>query len=86
MAAGWAQHPEPAATLHGNLKSLTKSEITINVDADQDLTLRRTRRTKFLKGGREIRPNDIPVGAAVTVEATTDPDLKLSARSVTVAR
>ena len=80
-----APYEGPAATLHGTLKALTKKEITIEVDPDQSLTIRRTRKTQFLKDGQPVKPSDIPLGTAVAVDTKQDPDLKLSALSLTIA-
>jgi hypothetical protein len=75
----------PAATLHGTLKSLTKKEIIIDVDPDQSLTVRLTKKTRFQKDGQPIKPSDIAIGTTVALDAKQDPDLKLSALLVTIA-
>jgi len=88
----------PAVTFHGTLKALTKKELIMDLDAadrthdqaeeqteDQSLTFRVSRKTKFLKNDKEIKPADIPVGTHLTLDATRDGDLKLSALNVMVA-
>jgi hypothetical protein len=72
------------------LKALTTKELIIDVDSGeqtdkQSLTLRRSRKTKFFKSSKEIQPSEIPTGAHITLDATRDPDQKLSALNVTVA-
>jgi len=54
-------------------------------NGDQTLTFRVSRKTKFLKNDLEIKPADIPVGTHLTLDATRDGDLKLSALNVMVA-
>jgi hypothetical protein len=87
----------PAVTFHGTLKALTKKELIMDLDAadrthdqaeqteDQSITFRVSRKTKFLKNDQEIKPADIPVGTHLTLDATRDGDLKLSALNVMVA-
>jgi len=83
----------PAVTFHGTMKALTKKELIMELDAaehtegqtdEQSLTFRVSRKTKFLKNDQEIKPSDIPVGAHLTLDATRDGDLKLSALNVMV--
>ena len=76
----------PAVTFHGTLKTLTKKEIVIELDAEQEsLTLRRSGKTKFFKNDQEIKAADVPVGTHVSLDATRDGDQKLSAINVMVA-
>ena len=76
----------PAVTFNGTVKSMTKKEITIDLDAEQEsLTLRRTGKTKFFKNDQEIKAADVAVGTHVTLDATRDGDSKLSALKVMVA-
>ncbi|MDQ6705505.1 MAG: hypothetical protein M3Z85_06020 [Acidobacteriota bacterium] len=74
----------PAVTFRGKLKELTKREIVIETDEDQALAIGRYRKTKFIKDNREIKAADIPIGAALTVDVTKDPDLKPLALNVFV--
>lgn len=74
----------PAVTFHGKLKDITKKEIVIETDEDQTIEIRRYRKTKFMKNDREVKPEDIPVGALLTVDITQDPDLKPVALNVFV--
>jgi hypothetical protein len=76
----------PAVTFQGNLKALSKKELRINTDADgQSLTFRITRKTHFLKDGKEIKLSDVPLEVAVAVDASRDPDQKFSALNVIVS-
>src|ERR1700677_862811 len=76
----------PAVSFNGTVKSLTKKEIIIDLDSEEEsLTLRRSGKTKFFKDDKEIKAADIPVGTHVTLDATRDGDQKLSALKVMVA-
>lgn len=75
----------PAVTFHGTLKQVTKREIVIQTTGeDQALSIGRSHKTKFFQGDREIKPSDIPAGAALTLDVTEDPDLKPIAVNVFV--
>jgi len=73
-----------AGSFHGKLKELTAKEITITTDDDQVVSIHRSRKTKFLKGTETIKPSDIDLETPVTVDASEDVDLTLTAVSVTV--
>lgn len=76
----------PAVTFQGKLKVLTKNEIRIEVDADQQsIDFRVSRKTHFLKDGKPIKPADISEGVTVAVDAVRDPDQKFSALNVVVS-
>ena len=76
----------PAVTFQGTLKALSKKEIIIDLDGeDQTLTLRRSGKTKFSQGDREIKPSDIQVGTHVTIDATREGDQKIAALHVMIA-
>ena len=74
----------PAVTFHGKLKHITNKEVVIISDEDQEIVLRRTHKTKFLKGDKEIKPAEIREGAALTLDVTKDPDMKPVALNVFV--
>src|SRR4051794_21119296 len=59
----------PAVTFRGALRSIDKKEIVIDAGEDQILHFKRTKKTKFLKGDKEIKPDDFPEEAAVVIEA-----------------
>jgi hypothetical protein len=76
----------PAVTFQGNLKSLTKKELRIDLDSgEESLVFRISKKTHFLKDGKDIKPGDVPVGTNVAVDAARDPDQKFSALNVIVS-
>ena len=72
-----------AGTFRGTLKDLTSKEIVIQNEENQTVSIRRNRKTKFLRDEREIKASEIALDTAVTIEATQDIDLKPMAISVT---
>jgi hypothetical protein len=70
-----------AGSFRGKLKDLNSKEITIETDDDQVVSIHRTRKTK---GTQTIKPSDIDLETVVTVDASEDVDLSLTAVSVTV--
>jgi hypothetical protein len=81
----------PAVTFNGTLKALTKKELVVDLDPPdgdterQSLTFRFSKKTKFSKDDQPIKPTDIEVGTHISLDATRDGDLKLSALNVLVA-
>ncbi len=73
-----------AGSFHGKLKELSSKEILIETEDDQTVSIHRSRKTKFLKGKESIKSSDIDLETMVTVDASEDVDLKLTAVSVTV--
>lgn len=73
-----------AGTFHGTLKELTKKEIALQTAEDQTVVIRRSRKTKFFKDGKEIKAANIALDTAVSVDAIEDIDLKPIAVTVTV--
>src|ERR1700722_2917749 len=73
-----------AGSFHGKLKELNSKEILIETEDDQTVSIHRARKTKFLKGKDSIKASDIDLETMVTVDASEDVDLKLTAVSVTV--
>ena len=74
----------PAVTFHGTLKVISGKEVVIISDEQQEIAIHRTRKTKFLKTDKEIKPGDIPAGAPVSVDVTKAPDQSLLAVNVFV--
>jgi hypothetical protein len=80
----------PAVTFNGTVKTLTKKELIVDLDPPdpgaerQTLTFRLSKKTKFLKGDQPIKPSDIEGGTHISLDATRDGDLKLSAVNVMV--
>ncbi len=60
----------PLVTMRGTLRIIDKKKIAIDASEDQILTFKRSKKTKFLKGAKEIQPDDFPEGAAVVIEAS----------------
>jgi hypothetical protein len=77
-------YKDVAGSFHGKLKELNSKEILIETEDDQTVSIHRSRKTKFLKGKESIKASDIDLETMVTVDASEDPDLKLTAVSVTV--
>jgi hypothetical protein len=77
-------YKDVAGSFHGKLKELNSKEILIETDDDQTVSIHRARKTKFLKGKESIKASDIDLETLVTVDASEDADLKLTAVSVTV--
>lgn len=64
----------PPVEMRGKLREIDKKTIVIDAGEDQTLTFKRSKKTKFLKGEKEIQPDDFPDGAKVTVEANRAPN------------
>jgi hypothetical protein len=83
-------HPEAfkgiIVTFHGALRKLNKKEIIIESTGENRelVTFRRNKATKFLENDAEIKPTDIDLETAVTVDASEDIDLQLMAVRVIV--
>ena len=60
------------ASFKGKLRAVDKKEIVIQSEEDQTVTFHRSKKTKFLSGGKEIKPEDIPLESVVTVDASKD--------------
>jgi len=73
-----------AGTFHGKLKDISGKEIVIENEESQIVSIRRNRKTKFLKDEHEIKPSEIAHDTPVTVQASEDIDLKPMALTVTV--
>ena len=73
-----------AGSFHGKLKELTSKEIMIETDDSQMVSIHRSRKTKFLKGTQTIKASDIDIETLVTVDASEEVDLSLTAVTVTV--
>jgi hypothetical protein len=60
------------ASFKGKLRAVDKKDIVIQSDDDQTVTFHRSKKTKFLSGTKEIKPEEIPLESAVTVDASKD--------------
>ena len=74
----------PNPTFEGTLKMLTHKEIVLQLQSEQLLSIRRDRKTKFLEGEKEIKPESIAVGTPLEVDVKEDLDLKPMAVTVVV--
>jgi hypothetical protein len=69
----------------GSLKRVTKKEVVIQSDSDNEMTFIRTKKTTFLSGGRPMDGAGLPSGITVNVEAFERLNRELEAVTVTVA-
>ena len=60
----------PLVSIRGAIRSMNKKDIVLDTGEDQILTLRRTKKTRFLKGASEIKPDAFPVATRVLIEAS----------------
>ena len=60
------------AKFAGTLRVIGNKEIVIEAADDQLVTFHRSKKTRFLLDEKSIKPQDIPVGSPVTVEASKD--------------
>lgn len=85
-ATGAARAPTPlrgvVIAVHGKLKDLNKKSIVVLADDDKLMTFRRTSKTKFYRGDKEIKSFEIDLESVVTVDVSEDTDLKFLALAV----
>jgi len=62
----------PPIEMRGKLREIDKKKIVIEAGEDQSVTFKRSKKTKFLKGAKEIQPDDFPDGAKVVIEANRE--------------
>ena len=60
----------PLVSIRGAIRSISKKNIVIDTGDDQILTFKRTKKTRFLKGASEIKPDNFPAAAKVFIEAS----------------
>jgi hypothetical protein len=77
-------YKDVAGSFHGKLKELTKKEIMIETGDDQTVSMRVSGKTKFYKGNEPIKASDIDLETLVTIDASEEADLKLTAVNVIV--
>jgi|SRR5271165_5490897 len=77
-------YKDVAGSFHGKLKQLTKRELMIETEDDQTVSMRVSGKTRFYKGNEPIKASDIDMETLVTVDASEDGDLKLTAINVIV--
>jgi hypothetical protein len=71
-------------TFHGKLTEFSKKDFTISTEDQPAFVIEKSRKTKFLRDGKPIKFEEIPVGADLTVDVVKDPDLHPIAVSVMV--
>jgi len=64
----------PMPNFRGNLKQMDDKNITIELDDHRELQFRRNGKTKFFKGGDEIKSPAFATGDQLSVEGPQDPD------------
>ena len=74
--------PIPPVTMRGTLKQITKKEILMDAADDQIVTFRRVKKTRFLKGSKQLPESEFHPGAAIVVEANREPDGEFDALNV----
>jgi hypothetical protein len=70
------------AKFEGTIRAKTKKEIVLEVEGEQSLTLRLTKKTTYFNGKDKAKPDDVPIGTSVVVEATRELNGDLSAVNV----
>ncbi len=69
----------------GVLKQVTKKQIVIEPEPDNQMTFIRTKRTTFLSAGKPVDSTAIPQGVVVNVQAFEKLNREIEAVSVTMA-
>ena len=69
ILAGLIFAQNPLVTIRGTLRVIDKKQIVIDEGDDRLITFRRIKKTKFLKGSKEIRESELHAGDAIVVEA-----------------
>ncbi len=60
------------AGFKGKLRAIDKKAIVIESTDDQVVSFHRSKKTRFLADDKEVKPQDIPLGSTVTVDASKD--------------
>jgi hypothetical protein len=60
------------ASFKGKLKVVDKKQIVIESGEEQIVLFHRSKKTRFLAGEKAVKPEEIPLEAVVTVEASKD--------------
>jgi hypothetical protein len=66
----------PTPTMEGTLKMMSSKEITLQLQSDQLVTIRRDHKTKFFDNDKEVKPDKIAVGTPLAIDVKEDLDLK----------
>jgi len=76
----------PVATFQGTVRSISKKEIVLDLAEEQSIAFHISRKTKFVKDSKSIKPTAIGAGAPVTVEGKRDLLGNVEAVSVTLGK
>ena len=79
-------YKDVAGTFHGKLKDLSDKFIMIETEGHNLISMRRSRKTKFLRGDRSIKASDIDLDTPVTVDAMQEASFRLTAIRVFVGQ
>jgi hypothetical protein len=71
-------------TFYGKLTEFSKSDFTIATEDQPSFVIGKSHKTKFVKDGKPIKFDDIPIGAQLAVDVTKDADLHPLALTVEV--
>jgi len=82
LLAGMLLAQTPLVSMRGTLRMLDKKQIIIDAGDEQVVTFRRVKKTRFLKGSKEIPENEFHPGAAVLIEASRERDGEFDAVNV----
>ena len=72
----------PLPNFRGNLKQIDDKTITLELDDHRELQFRRTGKTKFFKGGDEVKSPKFEIGDQLSVEGPQDPQGFFTAANV----
>ena len=82
LLAGVLLAQTPLVSMRGTLRVLDKKQIIIDAGDEQVVTFRRVKKTKFLKGAKEIPETEFHAGAPVLIEASRERDGEFDAVNV----
>ncbi len=80
--AGGSTSEEMLLRFPGTLKSISKKEILLEVEGEQQLIFRRIKKTRFLDGEKEAKETDAPAGQAIVIEGRRELNGDLDAYNV----
>jgi hypothetical protein len=82
LLAGIVLAQTPLVSMRGTLRVLDKKQIIIDAGDEQIVTFRRVKKTRFLKGSKEIPETELHPGASVVIEASRERDGEFDAVNV----
>ncbi len=75
---------EVLVSFSGLLKSIDKKKIVIEPEPENQMTFIRSKRTRFIKGNRQIDAESVAPGSVVSIQAFEKLNRELEAVTVTV--